>query len=234
MFRIFILLILSIFIQGCVYSSYTSKLEQPIERVVMKKDYLSSINSEKNGLRSASIGDELFVMNRYVFAENEYISAIPPIRKFPQNVKWHGTHKYNDGKSGDLIVYTTPEYYGGDIGVILDKNEHLATKKPLVQLNGGKSGRRWALNSTGEFFTIPEKNIDSWALRYGGKNNEEYVFEIVNKLESKTSDVLQTILVTEEKFISGFVIRNVLIIGVNVKKYGVIEYKIEDMLAPKT
>lgn len=181
------------------------------------------------------MGDELFVMNRFITANNDVVTIIPPTgRKFPYSSTWSGTYKFNDGKSGDLIVYTTPTYYNGTIGVILDKNEKLATDLPLVQVEGIKSGRRWRLGSNSDFFAIPKTNIDSWALRYGGNNHNQYIFEIVNKYESKSTDVLQTIYVNEDKFRKGFIIRNVFIQGLSTNEYGVIQYNIADVMAQKT
>lgn len=235
MFRIFLILTISLLTQACTYTSYTTKLDNPVERTVIYKDYFSSIDGKSNDILSASIGDEMFVMNRFITAENEVVNIVPPTgNKFPRSSIWRGTHKFNDGKSGDLIVYTTPDYYKGNIGVILDENEQLATSFPLVQLDGAKEGRRWKLNARGKFFTIPQKNIDSWALRYGGNKNGQYIFEIVNKYESQVSEILQTIYIDESKFRKGFVIRNVLIQGLGIGEFGVIQYTVKDVLAPKT
>ncbi len=232
MFRIFSILLVGIMLQGCASKSYTTKLETPIERELIKNDYFSSIDSKSNKHLSASIGDELFVMNRFLPSTKEVVSIIPPTgNKFPYSSVWSGTYQYNDGNSGDLIVYTTPDYYKGTIGILLDENEEMATTHPLVQVEGFKKGRRWKLNANGKFFTIPSINIDSWALRYGGHNDNKYIFEIVNKHESKNTDVLQTIYVSEEKFRKGFIIRNVLILGLNTDEYGVIQYQISDVLA---
>ncbi|RTR40189.1 hypothetical protein EKG38_05570 [Shewanella canadensis] len=221
-------------LQGCTYNSYTTKLEEPIKRDVVSEQYLSSIDLNDKKYLSATIGDELFIMNRYITGKNEIITVNAPTgKKFPQNSTWTGTYKYNDGKSGDLIVYTTPEYYKGTIGVVLDENENLITDKPLVQLEGTKKGRRWALNKTGKFFIITNDNIDNWALRYGGRNEGKYVFEIINKLESNTIDVLQTIYVTEKNFFNGFIIRNVLIKGISSNEYGVIQFEVTDTLREK-
>jgi hypothetical protein len=231
--RIFSTLILGITIQGCTHSShYTTKLNQPLEREVKTDKSISLINNLRDGNHSsASIGEELFIVNRYTTDKNEIITIVAPTeKKFPQSSVWSGTYNYNDGTSGDLTVYTTPSYYNGIIGVILDKKEQLATNKPLIQLEGRKAGRRWKLNQTGGFFTTPKKNIDSWALRYGGKNRSKYIFEIINKHEQKTTDILQTIHVTEINFHDGFIIRNVLIEGIGSDKHGVIQYKVTDNL----
>lgn len=235
MFRILSILCVGIIIQGCVSNTHTTKLSTPIERTTIKRDYFSSIDEKNEDLLSASIGDNLFIMNRFLSSSKEVVKIIPPTGdKFPHRSIWKGTYKYNDGTSGDLTVYTTPDYYKGIIGVILDENDYPATDHPLVQVEGIKTGRRWKLNAEEKFFTIPSKNIDRWALRYGGYNDNKYIFEIVNKYEAKNTEVLQTIYVDEEKFHQGFIIRNVLIQGLNADERGVIKYKISDVLAPKT
>ncbi|MCL1051925.1 hypothetical protein L2755_20195 [Shewanella abyssi] len=235
MFRVLPIICAAIFMQGCATTSFTTKLENPIERKIIKSDYFSSIDQVHNDYLSASIGDELFIMNRFVASSKEVVISIPPTgRKFPYDSIWSGTYKFNDGKSGDLIVYTTPQYYDGSIGVLLDDNDRLATEYPIVQVEGTRKGRRWKLTATDNFFTIPSENIDSWALRYGGNNDNKYIFEIVNKHESTSTDVLQTIYVNENKYRRGFVIRNVLIQGISTDNFGVIKYKITDILAPKT
>tara|TARA_R110001583_G_scaffold180150_2_gene337156 strand:+ start:29 stop:736 length:708 start_codon:yes stop_codon:yes gene_type:complete len=235
MYRVLLILCFGFILQGCKTTSYTTKLENPIARSVIKNDYFSSIDDVNNDYLSASIGDELFVMNRFIAESKEIVTSIPPTgNKFPYDSIWTGTYKYNDGKSGDLIVYTTPEYYNGTIGVLLDEEDKLATEFPIVQVEGTREGRHWRLKATGTFFSIPARNIDSWALRYGGHNDNKYIFEIVKKHESTTNDVLQTIYVNDDKYRKGFVIRNVLIQGVSTDEFGVIKYKITDVLAPKT
>ena len=64
-------------------------------------------------------------------------------------------------------------------------------------------------------------------------NNGEFVFEIVNKLESSTTEVLQKVQVTDKSFYNGFNIRNVLIKGISADQYGVIKYKLIDTLGPQ-
>jgi len=231
MSRIVLVVILGLIIQGCASKSYITKLDHPVVRAATYSDYFSSIDSNNGDKLSASAGDELFVMNRYLSSSYELVLYIPPTGiKFPRRATWSGSHNFNDGKSGDLIVYTTSEYYDGNIGVILDKDEQLATDRPLVQINGLKKGRRWKLNGSGKFFTIPKKNIDSWALRYGGNINNQYVFEIINKHESKSTEVLQAIYINEDRLRKGFVIRDVLIQGVDIDDYGILQYEILDVI----
>jgi hypothetical protein len=172
MFRIVSILCMSLILQSCVGIPFpqTTSLKTPIDRTTIPSDYFSSIDLRKKTPSLASIGDELFVMNRFSTSNREVVTAIPPTTdKFPYDSIWTGTHKYDDGTSEELIVYTTPTYYDGGIGVILDKYGQLATGYPLVQVEGSKAGRRWRLNATGKFFSRPSDNPVSWALRYGGQ-----------------------------------------------------------------
>ncbi len=225
------LLLVGSVLQGCSYTSYTTKLSKPVERITTVERYQSSIELKEGKVLSASIGDELFVMNRNIVGAVEVIQPLAPTgQPFPQGAIWTGTHRYDDGNSGILTVYTTPRFYKGTIGVILDKNEILRTNHPLVQVEGAKTGRRWTMFGSRDFFVISNNNIDSWALRYGGKKDNSHVFEIVNKHQSDTTEILQTIHINDEKFYSGFIIRKVLIEGVNFDTHGVIQYKIKDTL----
>ncbi|MGF1764035.1 hypothetical protein [Aliivibrio kagoshimensis] len=159
-----VLLLPIMLIQGCVYNSYTTKLNEPVQRENISSYILLKNTNPNDEILSATIGEELFVINRKTIGKsNAVIVKAPTGRDFPQDQVWSGTYKYNDGESGDLYVYTTPTYYKGTIGVILDDNQQLTTKKPLVQLEGSKVGRRWSLRSATDFFAI---YADNWALRY--------------------------------------------------------------------
>ncbi|MUK91909.1 hypothetical protein GNP80_05595 [Aliivibrio fischeri] len=237
--KIILSIVFSIALSGCVYTSHTEKLHTPIER-----NSLSSIEEipyssfeGKSGKREASIGEIMFVYQKYirVIEKTEYIRFKAPTgNRFPKSADWAATYKYDDGKKDNLLVYTTPKYYNGSIGVILDENNSVATDKPLVQVEGAKAGRRWALLGKGEFFGVYTKETEddknnSWALRFGGNNGSTYEFEIVNQNESTVVDVLQTIKISERDFLSGFTIRGIFIKGLHKAKYGVITFTATDI-----
>ncbi|HCH02123.1 MAG TPA: hypothetical protein DEV85_09580 [Vibrio sp.] len=94
-------------IQGCVYSSYTTKLDDSVPRERVNKTRLIINNSSNDGIYSATIGDELFILKRTTIgSSNTVIPQAPTGNKFPQGAEWTATYKYNDGKSGDIYVYT--------------------------------------------------------------------------------------------------------------------------------
>jgi len=234
----------SALLSGCVYSVHTSKLDIPVNKPSVESQSATLSHSEMSideDERTASIGDELFSIARYneTLTKYEIIPfQSPTSQRFPQNQQWSATYKYDDGKSGELLVYTTPTYHRGEIGVILDKNYALSTSEPLVQITGAKEGRRWKLWGQGKFFSVREKSNRNaiepvWGVRFGGVQGGMYVFEIINRSESTVVDVLQTVKVTEQDFIAGFVVRNVFIKGTKSYRSGVIAFKAEDLKATK-
>jgi hypothetical protein len=231
--RSIVLLAFLVLTQGCVYSIYTTELDTPIRRPEIKDRVVTQIFSsvDERGTHSVSIGDVLFVVKRYsVTTTKREVSQY-----FPKCSGWVGTHNYNDGKSGDLIVYTSIAYHRGDVGVILDDNDQLATAEPLVQLKGDRSGRRWAISGNASFFRIAAKETrkslgNPWALRYGGVTNDVYTFEIINQSEPTVVQILQTIKVTENDFLSGFTVRDVFVKGVQPDKHGIICFELKDSM----
>jgi hypothetical protein len=221
---VFLVLLL---VTGC-YTSYTRRLDTPILRPTPQQ----RIVSFKAGEQSASIGDELFRVTRHLVGEYEVVRfKAPTPEPFPLNAMWTGTHVYNDQKSGDLIVFTTPAYYDGQIGVILDERGMAATQEPLVQLDGAKKGKTWRLNGKGKFFDESSRFTERWMLRYGGKIGDQYIFEIVKDPESSTSAILQSIKISEPSFFEGFTVRDVFIKGLSGDTKGVIRYSVVDTLS---
>ena len=237
-------LIASFLLSGCVYSVHTSKLDTSVKKPAFEGQLTTGFHSEMsidNSEKMVSIGDDLFNVARYNKTVNVYEVipfSSPTNTRFPQNQQWVATHKYNDGVSGDLLVYTTPAYHRSQIGIILDDDYSLSTSKPLVQLSGAKEGRRWKLIGQGKFFSLREQSSrkteePTWGLRFGGVQSGMYVFEIVNRSESTVTEVLQTVKVTEQDFMAGFVVRNVFVKGTRSYKSGVIGFKAKDLKAAK-
>ncbi len=222
---------LAMIIQGCAHVSYTSPLYPPIEREKVGITYKSDFDPEKRGEQSASIGDEIFVIRRYVIGERVEIryKALDDIGPFPNANTWVGTHIYDDKQGGRYTVYTSPLFYKGTVGVILDKDGEPATRKPLVQVAGGKIGRRWRLQGTGKFFSLSNVLLEAWGARYGGKRGESYVFEILNKKDANVTEIIQSVQVTEADFLKGFTIKGVFVKGLSIDRQGVIRYSLQDV-----
>ncbi|PTO84333.1 hypothetical protein CWN98_17225 [Vibrio splendidus] len=240
--NIVIVAIISLMISGCVYSNYATKLENPISKPSFEQNLsekFQSILSVDENVQTTSIGDDLFVVQRYIAVTEAYerIPYLAPTRnRFPKDASWTATYLYNDGTSGDLLVYTSPEYYQGQIGVILDTDYVVSTEEPLVQVKGAKQGRRWKLQGNGKFFksgkNYSKRNVEkTWGLRFGGVNNGMYIFEIINRTDSTVVEVLQTIKVTEQDFLAGFVVRDIFVKGIQEYQSGIIQFKASDRKA---
>ena len=240
--NIVIAAVISLIVSGCVYPTYTTKLDSPISKSSVEPEVLEgfkSIMSVDKSIQTASIGDDLFVVQRFIAVTETYerIPYLAPTGKgFPVGAAWAATYSYNDGTSGDLLVYTSPAYYQGQIGVILDAEYVISTDKPLVQVKGAKQGRRWELRGNGEFFkmenTYSKRNVEkTWGLRFGGVVDGMYIFEIINRTDSTVNEILQTVKVTKQDFLSGFVVRDIFVKGTEEYRAGIIKFKVIDRKA---
>ena len=219
-------------IQACAYP-YLSLLPEASIRPSNKVEHLSTIDVEMRTERAASIGDVIFTITRYTKMLGEKIAVRPPgrLRQFPSSGKWFATHSYNGPDGKGLVVYTNPNYYRGQLGVILDKEGLMATPNPFICVYGPRTGRRYRTppGYTGRpFFVREEKVNDVWGLRYGGRRGESIQFEVLNQENPKEIEIVQDVLVSEDDFYVGFVVEGVLIKGLSFEKHG-INYIVEDI-----
>lgn len=213
---------------ACVlYSPNTTPLEAPLQRVLKEPSLFSQL---PQGEQTASIGDELFVLRRYVTGAVEEVALLAPptLAPFPVRATWSRTHVYDGDDGHQLPVFTSEAYYNGAIGVILDNEDYLATRKPMVQVAGAKRGRRWSIAGHGKFFEVPVELVEAWALRYGGRKGADFAFEIVNKPDSNVVQVIQALQISEADFLRGFTVKGVLVTGLARSEAGIIRYRVED------
>lgn len=241
MYRLTLALFLLVAAHGCVVgSSHSKKLDVIVIREPATIRHTSSLRGRLQGEQDVSIGEDLFVITRYEFGPEEYVRVDAPTpQPFPRDATaWRGTHVYNDGTSGDLIVFTSRGYYNESVGVILDSEERLATEQPLVQLRGPGLGRRWSLSSGQKFFAlreiqgkkIPGKKIPgkTWALRYGGMIEGIYLFDLYDQQDANVSQIVQSIKMPESGFLDGFTVKDVFVKGLERDVKGVIVFTVHD------
>lgn len=224
--RIVLVAIAAICGTGCSYVSYTTRLASPVERTVQTPHAWSQIPDGG----TATIGDRLFWVGRYLSGAREIVAigAPPQLLPFPPGCTWAKTHTYDNEDGHGLSVYTCPQYYKGSIGVILDDEDKLATRRPIVQVRGSKSGRRWALNASGKFFVVPDTLLEQWGVRYGGRQGEAFVFDITGTPNPTITQVTQSLQVTPAEFFSGFTVKGVFIKGIEDMGSGRIKYSLRD------
>ncbi len=228
--KFFIICFLLLLVTGCASKSKSiTRLTPPLPRNVDVKKITTEFSMKANEAHQISIGEELFRITRSSVAPEESVDFhAPGWNKFPSEAIWTGTHTFHDKALGDLIVYTTRAYRKGSIGIILDLDGYPVTKKPLIQVGGMKRGRRWGIQGTGRFLNPIYTFYESWGVRYGGLVDNFYLFEIVDKNEANISEIIQTIKIAPNVFLDGFIIRKVLIKGLEHDVKGVIKYKIYD------
>ncbi len=215
------------FVTGC-YAVRTVPLEPPIARKLRHPDSFALLPA---GEQRCSIGDVLFTCARYKDGAHEEVGVDrrPGTPPFPDSPGWSGTHQFTAEDGAKLTVFTHPEFYKGKVGVILDGDDMLATSAPLVQVEGSSTGRRWALESERKFFYVPTVLLEVWGVRFGGKKGSDYVFEIIDRPNPNVTEVVQSLQVAEAEFLSGFVVRGVMVDGISDDGRGIISYVLTDM-----
>ena len=217
------------------FDIYTTSLATPIPRNELDfsttRVAYSNLSIE-NREHTASIGEVLFSVSRFIETKEFYeeiTHAAPSTGPFPQNAEWSATHSFSDETFNNVLVYTSASYKQGQVGVLLDSEYNLVSDKPLVKVAGKDLGRRWHLYGKGQFFKLgvrtSQKNTEKpWGIRFGGVIQGQYIFEIVDKSDSSTIEILQTIQLSEKDFLEGVVIRGVLIDGSEAIKSGLIKF----------
>lgn len=226
------LAVVTLAISGCAtYQPSTSPLDRPIKVPEFQEEILSECEHNCSNLNSASIGDDLFWVRRYLKGQFEIVQ-LSPIKghSYPPAQQWKGTHTYSDNGT-PRVVYTAYGYMNGQVGVILDKDFNLVTTHPLVQVTGAKSGRRWVAYSYRPFFERKTTLMESWGLRYAGKESGSYVFEVTDKRDPRKIEIVQEIKISKKEFLTGFVVKGMLIKGVEETELGIITFRAKDMTA---
>lgn len=213
----------------------------------------------------ASIGDKLLTVETYEESQRyqEVAAHAPTRRDFPRRAHWSGHYRFNvdrlDSLSSTskmqghgsvspavdkllnqdltgLTIFTTPDYYRGAIGVILDEQGHVATQEPLIQVTGGKAGRRWAMDYRGPFFVSTDgasaQPVASWSLFYSGQRQGSYVLTVasqsMNAQGNAQAQPKQTLYIAEQDLRQGTMVKGLFIQALAINEQGMLKLKIED------
>ena len=207
-------------------------LSQVVTRPTYEVEYKSQIDKEVGAELKCSIGDVLFHIERYTLG-HEKPAVIPPreLNGFPNSHKWVGTHTYNAEDGIDHLVYTNKDYMEGDIGVMLDSDEIMATSSPYIQVGGSKHAPiRWGKHQPIAFFVRERETVEVWGLRYGGKRDGNYQFEVIDQVNPKEIEIVQEVMISQEEFARGFIVKGVLVTGVSESDLGLLTYTVKDVL----
>lgn len=229
---------------GCVSVDYVKKLDSPvlleqasspfpktaIKEPTPAKRYEVNKSCGKTMPDNAcisSIGDLIFQISIYQVTDLITVAALAPVdlNQFPVGARWMATHVYDrDGVQAN--IYTSPEYYNGNIGVILNSDYKPETSQPIIQLAGNRKGRRWRLAGPRNFFGTSTP-IEAWGIRYGGKQGGDHVIEIIDKKNASTTEIIQTVRITDKEFSDGTTIKGARIKLLSAEKNGVIRCSVD-------
>jgi len=209
------LLCLLSFLSACVFHEKATRLPNTEERPETIACVTPVLYPGQYAQNSVSIGDPVLEYEEILTSAETVIAPGPrELRTLPKE-GWLKTHDYAGSQ-----VWTNPNYYGGDIGAVLN-DEGIVTL--FVQTGGAKKGRRWRAHRT-EFFDTTVNRVEHWMLRYGGRQGTDYKFEIVDHANQKANNITQEFVVSEKEFLGGFLVRGVSIEGLESGDHGLITY----------
>ncbi|WP_192483571.1 MULTISPECIES: hypothetical protein [Cysteiniphilum] len=217
---------------------YTYKNPNPkalTENIKCLKEGVSFSPPPTKDILVSNIGDSMFVSSRYIIMQQRKINTQNLRNGFgsPNPSDWSDTYIYDDGDIKSL-VFTSPSFYAGIIGVIANTEGKFMTKEPFVAVKGSKKGWRWEKpsNSSDHFFSIIENTItvQQWRVRYSGLKNNNLHIQII-PLIGKTSekDVIHDIYITKQQFMQGFSLKEIFIKGISINKDASITYTVKNI-----
>ena len=213
----FVLIGLACLLSSCMFYRQATELPVPQPRQPSDAYYETVLSPVVGSKGEASIGDIVLSYSKYLYSPERVITTPPRGLRIPPQTGWIKTHQYQS-----MDVYTHSQYYKGSMGVALNTGDRVVW---YVQTGGMKAGRRWHGSGT-PFFGRDQTLVDQWRLRYNGRSQGSYKFEIVESKQDKAFLATQSFAVSEESFLGGFVVRGVLIRGATTRRNETISYQI--------
>jgi len=212
-----LLIIVAFSLASCLFHQKALQLPEPQARPQTQAYFETVLKPDIGTEATVSIGDLVLSYTRLRYSAEMVLANAPSSLLELPLTGWDKTHEYQSKE-----VYTNPAYYDGNIGAVLDSSERVVL---YVQTSGVRAGRRWRGSGT-PFFGRVMTTDEDWRLRYSGRNQTAYKFEIVNTREDKAILATQSFEVSEESFLDGFVVRGVLVKGTAAGTHGTIFYRI--------
>lgn len=201
---------------GCVLSLgcvAIGTVHGPIELVPEASDEQIEIEPPPGIALTKSIGEELVLHSTSVLVV-ECCSTLLA-RQIPL-AGWRNTFVHAD-RNG----YSNREFYGGQIGLVVDEDLNVLR---WIQIGGLRRWRQGVVPKA-PLFLRNRTTISQWWLRYGGETDGNYRFEIVERPGDNQSEVIQPVLVSQAKFLEGFFVRGIGVQGLRPDHRGTIEYR---------
>lgn len=192
-----------IVVGGCHYTfeaAETGLVEPLNDRVVKRTIFIPEILQE----HSVDVGGMLFQTRTLLL--DRLMAGMRPVDlegEFP-STGWVSSWTYMGSDAQGTRIYTNPDFYDGEIGVIIDDYGKTQTKEPIIQLVGAKKGRRWTTTGGPSFFVTKV-----WGLRYGGVRGNAHRMMIVDSPGDRESEIIQDFEITLDEAAHGFSVKGV-------------------------
>ncbi len=212
-----LLIIVVFFLISCVFHEKAVQLPKSQAREPTQGYIQTFVEPVIGTENTASIGAVVLWFTKISYSAEVVLAvAAPGFDKLPPN-GWEKTHEFQS-----MAVYTHPEFKSGHWGVVLDSSEQVVL---YIQTGGVRRGIKHNVSKT-PFFGRVQTIVETWRLRYSGRIQSAYKFEIFTTSEDKAIQATQSFEVSEESFLAGFVVRGVLIKGTAPGTQGTISYQI--------
>jgi len=235
-FRILCIITISVIASSC--TSYT-KLQKPTIIFPYQKtcqDYVVNITPKTtDGIITTNLSGVMFEVDRYTTWNYLELNPNLSLRGRSSAKNWLNNYVY-ERDNYSLDVFTSKDYYGGTIGILVDNKGRYATNQPFVSVSGNKKGRDWGMpaeysKNKGIFYFIKniKKNNMKWKIRYSGEYKDYLTLQVI-PIDKKAaeSNVISDLKVSLDQFYKGFNIKNIYVKGISINSNGSITYKITD------
>lgn len=223
-----IVVLLTLACAGCVIRGLNvEELPQPRLREAPTPEWRSEFDRNIDKPLIASLGDTMFVVTRYL-VRKEQLAIMPPPRRqpLPPADSWSVTHTW-----GEFIVYTSPNYYNGSVGVVATREGRLPKAPIMLQVAGVKTGQTWPVRALAgdALFVRQKEHLEIWGVRYGGRRGGATEFQIIDRANPSVSQVVQSLSVADRDLRAGVLIKGVLVKVVGEEQHGAVTYSLVDV-----
>lgn len=214
---------------GCVLRAINiEELPQPEPHKAPAPEWRSEFDKDTDKPRIASLGDTMFVVTRY-FLRRELLNVAPPfgLSALPPADSWSVTHT-----RGEYVLYTSPDYYDGTIGVLATREGKLPCNPQMLRVGGVKLGASYVvstLSRTDALFVRRMEYLEVWGVRYGGRRNGLTVFQIIDRVNPSVPQIVQSVSVADSDLAAGVLIKGVFVKVIGEEERGTITYSLADV-----
>lgn len=193
-----------VLLSGCYGNLEAVKKDAVLPLVTRAAEAKALFTKQQSTDLEIDVGGMLFQTQTVVLGRT--MAGVRPMdleAEFPTD-GWTSSWTYMGADAPNTDIYTNPNFYDGDLGVIIDGAGRMLTAHPVIQIAGAKRGRRWAVSGGPVFFVTR-----SWGLRYGGLRDNAHRLLIVDNPSDKEREIVQDFQIGQDEASHGFSVKGV-------------------------